>query len=142
VVLSKGSGSVSLPSLLLLLLLAGLGVASLAQASVAAETTEASKPGVTNVNVMLGRSSEYAITLTVPGHAKAGTGLLDVGQNAYGGEKLALAQKVTQCMHSHGFPNYPDNGNFTGTGSKPSTRQANAAEKNCETRARKALGLP
>ena len=206
-VLSKGSGSVSLP---LLWLLAGLVVASLAQASAAVGKTEASKTGVTNVTVTLGRSSEYAIALsktrvpvgtvvfkvanrgalphdfkvcarasgsttpngcvgkatstlrpgasavlevvfeqegsfeylsTVPRHAKAGTGLLDVGQNAYGGEKLALARKVAQCMQSHGFPNYPDNGNFTG-GSKPSASQANAAEKNCEKQARKALDLP
>jgi uncharacterized cupredoxin-like copper-binding protein len=196
----------------LLLLLAGVVVASsFAQASAAAGRTEASKADVTNVTVTLGRSSEYAITLsksrvpvgtvvfkvtnrgalphdfkvcaratgstkpnacvgratstlrprtsavlevvfkqggsfeylsTVPGHAKAGTGLLDVGQNAYGGEKLALAEKVAECMHSHGFPNYPDNGNSTDIGSKPSARQANAAEKNCEKQARKALGLP
>ncbi|MDP9258502.1 MAG: hypothetical protein M3Q31_18415 [Actinomycetota bacterium] len=195
----------------LTLLLAGLVVASLAQTSVAAARTEASKAGVTNVIVTLGKTSEYAITLstnrvavgtvafkvtnrgtlphdfkvcahatgsttpndcvgrtsstlrpgasavlevvfkqegsfeylsTVPGHAKAGTGLLDVGQNAYGGEKLALAQKAAECMHSHGFPSYPGNGNLSGTGSKPSAQQANAAEKSCEKQARKALGLP
>ena len=207
-IFSKGSGTVSLP---LSMLLAGLVVASLAQASAAAGNTEASKAGVTNVNVTLGRSAEYAITLskhrvpvgivvfkvnnrgalphnfkvcahatgsttpnscvgkatstlrpgtsavlevvfkqegsfeylsTVPGHAKAGTGLLDVGQNAYAAEKLALAQKVAECMHSHGFPNYPDNGNVTGTGSKPTAAQASVAEKNCEKQARNALGLP
>ena len=179
--------------------------------SAAAGTTEASKTGVTSVTVTLGRSSEYAVTLsrkrvpvgtvafkvtnrgvlphdfkvcarasgsttpngcvgkatptlkpgmsavlevvfeqegsfeylsTVPGHAKAGTGLLDVGRNAHEGEKLALAQKVAECMQSHGFPNYPGNGNFTGNGSKPGAPQANAAEKNCEKQARKALGPP
>ena len=192
-------------------LVAGLVVAWLAQASLAAARTEASEARVTNVTVTLGKSSEYAMTLsknrvpvgtvafkvtnrgalphnfricaratgstnpngcvgettstlrpgnsallevvftqegsfeylsTVPGHAKAGTGLLDVGQNAFGGEKLALAQKVAECMHSHGFPNYPDNGNFTGTRSKPTAPQANAAEKSCEKQARKALVLP
>ena len=208
VLLSKGFGKLTT---LTFLLLAGLVGASLANASTAAGETHASRAGMTNVKVTLGRSSEYAITLsrtrapvgtvvfrvtnrgalphdfrvcaratgstkpngcvgnatstlgpgtsavlrvvfrqdgsfeylsTVPGHAKAGTGLLDVGQNAYGGEKLALAQKVIVCMHSHGFPNYPDDGNSTGTRSKPSAPQANAAEKNCEEQARKALALP
>jgi uncharacterized cupredoxin-like copper-binding protein len=208
VVLSKEFGK---PTALTFSLLAGLVGASLAQASAAAGTTRASRAGMTNVKVTLGRSSEYAITLsktrvpvgtvafrvtnrgalphdfkvcarasgstapngclgnatstlrpgtsavvlvvfrqdgsfeylsTVPGHAKAGTGLLDVGHNAYGGEKLALAQKVAECMHSRGFPNYPDDGNFIGTRSKPSARQANAAEKSCEKQALKALGLP
>jgi uncharacterized cupredoxin-like copper-binding protein len=208
VVLSKEFGR---PTALTFSLLAGLVGTSLAQASAAAGMTRASRAGMTNVKVTLGRSSEYAITLsktrvpvgtvafmvtnrgalshdfkvcarasgsttpngclgtatstlrpgtsavllvvfrqdgsfeylsTVPGHAKAGTGLLDVGQNAYGGEKLALAQKVAECMHSRGFPNYPDDGNFTGARSKPSARQANAAEKSCEKQALKALGLP
>ena len=207
-VLSKEFGR---PTALTFSLLAGLVGASLAQASTAAGMTRASRASMTNLKVTLGRSSEYAITLsktrvpvgtvafrvtnrgalphdfkvcarasgsttpngclgnatstlrpgtsavllvvfrqdgsfeylsTVPGHAKAGTGLLDVGQNAYGGEKLALAQKVAECMHSRGFPNYPDDGNFIGTGSKPSARQANAAEKSCEKQALKALGLP
>jgi uncharacterized cupredoxin-like copper-binding protein len=207
VVVPKGSASARQ----LMLLLAWLVAASLAQASPAAAMTEAFKAGVTNVTVTPGKTSECAIALsanrvpvgtvafkvtnrgalphdfkvcaqatgsttpndcagktsstlrpgasavlevvfkhegsfeylsTVPGHAKAGTGLLDVGQNAYGGEKLALARQAADCMHSHGFASYPDDGNLNGSGSKPSARQANAAEKSCEKQARKALALP
>ena len=206
-VLSNRLAIVALP----VLFLGGLVSAWSAQASLAAGSTEASKPRVTTVTVALGQPSEYSIKLsttrvpvgtvaftvtnhgalphdfkvcadasgsttpnecagkststlnpgqsavlhvvfeqggsfeylsTVPGHAKAGTGLLDVGQHAYGAQKLALAQNVAQCMHTHGFPNYPDNGNSTVSGSKPSAPQANAAEQNCEKQARKALGLP
>ena len=190
----------------------GLVVAWSAQAFVVAVgSTEASARAKTNVTVMLGKSSEYAITLskrrvpvgavvftvtnrgalshdfkvcarpsgsakpnsclgnatstmrpgasvrlavvfehegsyeylsTVPGHAKAGTGLLDVGRNAHGGEKLALAQKVARCMRLRGFQNYPDTENRTPPGSKPSATQVNATEKSCEQQARRALGLP
>jgi uncharacterized cupredoxin-like copper-binding protein len=198
-------------AVLTMLLLAWLAVASLVPGPAAAGRAEASSAGVTHVHVTLGKSSEYAITLskqrvpvgavvlevtnrgalpheftvcgratgsttptscagnatatlrpgasavfevvfkhggsfeylsTVPGHAKAGTGLLDVGLNAHGGEKLALAQEVAACMRSHGFPDYPENGNTSGSPSKPSAAQAGAAEKNCERTARRALGLP
>jgi hypothetical protein len=208
VIVSKGSGHVSLHRSFLLV---GLVVASLAPVPAAAGRADASKGGVTKVTVTLGRTSQYAITLstrrvpvdtvvftvtnrgalphdftvcaratgsamprgcvgrttsalrpgssamlevafkqegsfehlsTVPGHAKAATGLLDVGQNAWGGEKLALAQEVAECMHAHGFQGYPDNGNLTGTGSKPSARQATEAEESCEKQGRTALGLP
>jgi uncharacterized cupredoxin-like copper-binding protein len=101
------------------------------------------RPGTSAVlEVVFRQDGSFEYLSTVPGHAKAGTGLLDVGQNAYGGEKLALAQKVADCMHSHGFPAYPDDGNFTVTRSKPSAPQANAAERDCEKRGRTALGLP
>ena len=108
------------------------------------ESTSTLNPGQSTVlDVAFKQTGSFEYLSTVPGHAKAGTGLLDVGQNAYGGEKLALAQRVAQCMHSHGFPGYPDNGNSTASGSKkPSAPQASAAEKNCERQARKALGLP
>ena len=107
------------------------------------ESTSTLNPGQSALlEVVFDLTGSFEYLSTVPGHAKAGTGLLDVGQNAHGGEKLALAQKVAQCMHSHGFPNYPDNGNSDGTGSKPSAPQANAAEANCEQQARMALGLP
>ena len=88
------------------------------------------------LRVVFKRQGSFAYLSTVPGHAKEGTGLLDVGRNAYGGEKLALARTVAECMHAHGFPDYPDNGNRTGTGSKPSAPQANAAEQSCEKQAR------
>jgi uncharacterized cupredoxin-like copper-binding protein len=105
--------------------------------------TSTLRPGTSAVlQVVFRQDGSFEYLSTVPGHAKEGTGLLDVGQNAYGGEKLALAQKVAECMHSHGFPTYPDNGNSTGTRAKPSAPQANAAEKNCEKQARKALSLP
>ncbi len=107
------------------------------------KATSTLRPGGSAVlEVVFEQEGSFEYLSTVPGHAKAGTGLLDVGRNAHGGEKLALAQKVAECMHSHGFPSYPDNGNFTGVGSKPSSRQADAAEKNCEKQARQALGLP
>ena len=107
------------------------------------KSTSTLTPGQSAVlEVVFEQTGSFEYLSTVPGHAKAGTGLLDVGQNAYGAEKLALAQRVAQCMHSHGFPNYPDNGNSTVTGSKPSAPQANAAEVNCERQARNALGLP
>ena len=48
----------------LMSLLAGLVVASLAPTCVAAATIEASKAGVTNVTVTLGRTSEYSIALS------------------------------------------------------------------------------
>ena len=96
----------------------------------------AAATGPAVLRVVFERQGSFAYLSTVPGHAKAGTGLLDVGRNAYGGEKLALARKVAECMHAHGFPNYPDNGNRAGTGSKPSAQQANAAEQSCEKQAR------
>ena len=99
--------------------------------------TSALRPGTSAVlRVVFERQGSFGYLSTVPGHAKAGTGLLDVGRNAYGGEKLALARKVAECMHAHGFPNYPDNGNRSGTGSKPSAARANAAEQSCERQAR------
>lgn len=107
------------------------------------KTTATLRPGTSAVlEVEFTQEGSFEYLSTVPGHAKAGTGLLDVGRNAFGGEKLALAEKVAECLHSDGFPNYPDNGNFTGSGPKPTTPQANAAEKSCEKQAREALGLP
>jgi uncharacterized cupredoxin-like copper-binding protein len=92
-------------------------------------------------------SFEYLSTRPEPANAVM-RGLLNVGAKGQQNTspevppiKLALARKVTACMHSHGFPNYPDNGN-SATGSKPSATLANAALKSCERRARKALGLP
>ena len=109
----------------------------------AGKSTSTLNPGQSAVlPVVFEQGGSFEYLSTVPGHAKAGTGLLDVGHNAYGAQKLALAQRVAQCMHTHGFPNYPDNGNSTASGSKPSAPQANAAEQNCEKQARKALGLP
>jgi hypothetical protein len=109
----------------------------------AGKTTSTLRPGNSALlEVVFTHEGSFEYLSIVPGHAKAGKGLLDVGQNAFGGEKLALAKKVAECMHSGGFPNYPDNGNFTGTRSKPTAPQANAAERNCEKQARKALGLP
>lgn len=103
-------------------------------------TSSTLRPGASAVlDVVFKQEGSFEYLSTVPGHAKAGTGLLDVGQNAYGGEKLALAQRVAECMHSHGYPSYPDDGNLSGSGLKPSARQANAAEKSCEKQARKAL---
>jgi uncharacterized cupredoxin-like copper-binding protein len=94
-------------------------------------------PGASAVlRVVFARGGSFGYLSTVPGHAKAGTGLLDVGRNAYGGEKLAIARKVAECMHAHGFANYPDNGNLTDVGSKPSALQTNAAERRCEKQAR------
>jgi hypothetical protein len=92
-------------------------------------------------------SFEYLSTRPHPANP-AMRGLLNVGAKGQQGIspqippiKLTLARKVTVCMHSHGFPNYPDNGNSP-TGSKPSAAHANAAVKSCERRARTALGLP
>ena len=109
----------------------------------AGKSTSTLNPGQSTVlEVLFEHGGSFEYLSTVPGHAKAGTGLLDVGQNAHGAQKLALAQRVAQCMHARGFPEYPDNGNFTASGSKPSAPRANAAEQNCENQARKALGLP
>jgi uncharacterized cupredoxin-like copper-binding protein len=106
----------------------------------AGKATSTLGPGRSAVlDVAFEQSGSFEFLSIVPGHAKAGTGLLDVGRNAYGAEKLALAQRVARCMHSRGFPNYPDGGDRHG--SKPSAAQVIAAEKSCEQRARRALGL-
>lgn len=117
--------------------------ASAAANNCSGKSTSTLKPGQSAVlAVVFEQTGSFEYLSTVPGHTKAGTGLLDVGRNAYGAEKLALAQRVAQCMHSHGFPDYPDNGNSTVSGSKPSVSQATAAEEDCERQARKAAGLP
>jgi plastocyanin len=99
----------------------------------------------TTLTVVFKQTGAFEYLSTVPEHATAQMkGLLNVGLK--GGQtitptKLTLARKVTACMHSHGFPNYPDTGSSR-NGPKPSAAQANAAEQNCERQARKALGLP
>lgn len=111
--------------------------------------TSTLKPGDAAVlKVVFTQAGSFEYLSTEPGHASAGMrGLLNVGpkgqQNtspAMPPEKLALARRVTQCMHSHGFPNYPDDGNSP-SGAKPSAAQGNAQEQRCERQARKALGL-
>jgi hypothetical protein len=106
-------------------------------------TTPALAPGGAAVlEVVFRKAGSFEYASTVPGHAKAAIGILDVGSNAYGGEKFLLARTVEQCMHSHGLASYPDNGNLTGNRSKPSALRSNATEKHCEAQSRMALGLP